>query len=218
MPIEIKTSEDGSHTLYSSDFGETYHSSHGALTESMHVFIQNGLDVAFETFSGTIRVLEIGLGTGLNAALAFDRANECGRVLDYVGLEKYPPDDMVLGQLNFGRFSSSFKPVSDIIWDVRLPVGGNSLLKRHLDFIHDDWEEEPVHVIFFDAFAPKSHPQAWDPAFIQHTLSCLLPGGIWVTYAANGALKTAIRQAGYHPERLKGPPGKNHMIRVKVPH
>ena len=52
----IKTS-DGSTSLYIPQLDETYHSVHGALQETQHVFIKNGLQL-FEHQS--ISILEIG--------------------------------------------------------------------------------------------------------------------------------------------------------------
>ena len=37
--VEIQITEDGSHTLFSEMAGQTYHSSHGAVQESRHIFI-----------------------------------------------------------------------------------------------------------------------------------------------------------------------------------
>ena len=61
-------SEDGSHTLYHEELNETYHSTHGAVQESQHVFIKMGLN--FLEDLSEIKILEIGFGTGLNAFLA----------------------------------------------------------------------------------------------------------------------------------------------------
>ena len=47
-PIILKTTEDGSSTLYRPDLDEHYHSIHGAIQESMHVFIRAGLYFYFE--------------------------------------------------------------------------------------------------------------------------------------------------------------------------
>ena len=43
MKREIKTTLDGSKTLYISDLNECYHSHNGAIHEAEHVFIKNGL-------------------------------------------------------------------------------------------------------------------------------------------------------------------------------
>ena len=68
MDIQIFNTEDGSHSLFRKDLNEGYHSRYGAITESIHVFIEAG----FKQVSNKckeINVLEIGFGTGLNAFL-----------------------------------------------------------------------------------------------------------------------------------------------------
>ena len=66
MKREIKTTSDGSHTLYVPHLDEHYHSIHGAIQESRHVFIESGIKSLFKS---PIKVLEVGFGTGLNALL-----------------------------------------------------------------------------------------------------------------------------------------------------
>ena len=43
MKKEIVKTRDGSNTLFVPEFDETYHSTHGAIQESLHVFIRSGL-------------------------------------------------------------------------------------------------------------------------------------------------------------------------------
>jgi len=83
MP-ELLPTRDGSYTLQSDLFGATYHSLHGACTESRHVFTEAGLRHHYESCSDniegayTIQLLEIGAGSLLNAAVALDFAREYG--------------------------------------------------------------------------------------------------------------------------------------------
>ncbi|ULT22418.1 hypothetical protein KUH03_23730 [Sphingobacterium sp. E70] len=42
--MDFVTTADGSKTLYNAEIGECYHSKHGAVQESKHVFIKTGLD------------------------------------------------------------------------------------------------------------------------------------------------------------------------------
>ena len=65
---EIRVTGDGSKTIFLPELNETYHSSNGAVQESRHIFIQNGLDLVEK--KGAIRILEVGFGTGLNALLS----------------------------------------------------------------------------------------------------------------------------------------------------
>ena len=66
MKREIKMTADGSQTLYVPEIDEHYHSIHGAVQESDHVFIDKGIDALFLK---EVKVLEVGFGTGLNCLL-----------------------------------------------------------------------------------------------------------------------------------------------------
>lgn len=119
---EIIPTLDGSHTLASKDGLLTFHSRHGAMTESRHVFEQMGLGywlAAHAHAQTTLRVLEMGLGTGLNAALVLEGwRNRLGSTSksgmdipinghgslnwSYTALETYPLDPLLLGKLNYG--------------------------------------------------------------------------------------------------------------------
>lgn len=82
--IELQTTADGSTTLYRPDMDEHYHSVKGALTESQHIFIDCGLR---HLAKDSLRVLEIGFGTGLNALLS---ALQSDIRQHYHTLELYP--------------------------------------------------------------------------------------------------------------------------------
>ena len=68
----IKPTSDGSTTIYDTILDEHYHSIHGAVQESQHVFIKNGLAEIIEQRkpNKTINILEVGFGTGLNCFLS----------------------------------------------------------------------------------------------------------------------------------------------------
>ena len=82
--LSLKRTNDGSYTIFNDALKETYHSIHGARQEALHVFIENGL---FKMPISPVRILEIGLGTGLNALLTCRNKRE--RLIDYVGLEPF---------------------------------------------------------------------------------------------------------------------------------
>ena len=69
MKREIKTTEDGSKTLFINELNEGYHSHHGALQEAEHVFIKNGIN---NINNYEINILELGFGTGLNALVTIN--------------------------------------------------------------------------------------------------------------------------------------------------
>ena len=57
---EIVRTDDGSSSIYVKELDEHYHSTHGAIQEAKHVFIEAGLSYVSEE---AVRILEIGFGT-----------------------------------------------------------------------------------------------------------------------------------------------------------
>ena len=69
----IIVTKDGSHTVKAEHNGQLYHSIHGAVTESNHVFIENGLNWYINQHPNKkeLKIIETGFGTGLNALLTY---------------------------------------------------------------------------------------------------------------------------------------------------
>ena len=85
--LELLVTGDGSHSLINRELDETYHSRHGAVQESNHVFIRQGFDLLDLP---SARILEIGFGTGLNAWLTWQAAASRKLVVQYDTLETQP--------------------------------------------------------------------------------------------------------------------------------
>ena len=103
MKVEVRQTNDGSTTLYVPELNEHYHSVHGALQESLHVFIQAGL-AYFLPRQEELRVLEIGFGTGLNALLTLQQTQLHRLPVHFDSLEKYPLSAEVVRELRFEKF------------------------------------------------------------------------------------------------------------------
>ncbi len=129
LPPVLEITEDGSHTLYVPELNEHYHSTHGAMQESTHIFIREGLihrylfnhPVQHEQpelqhgpeaqrqlsqeqslqSSRAINVLEIGFGTGLNALLTLLEAKKRKINVFYQTLERYPISVEAAQRLNY---------------------------------------------------------------------------------------------------------------------
>lgn len=214
--LQIIQTDDGSPSLWNPDLGETYHSKFGALQESEHVFIEAGLE-AISSHRTEISILEVGLGTGLNAALAAARN---GASLRYLGLEPYPVDEKVLGQMNFGDVLSSSQLVAlEGIWAA--PFGQETEINQRFriekslsGIVEYECGQRLFDVIFFDAFAPEIQGELWSVEVFKKIFEMTSTGGLFVTYCAKGQVRRDLAQAGYEVERLEGPPGKRHMLRA----
>ena len=100
--LEVCVTADGSATLFVPALNEHYHSQHGARQESAHVFIRHGLGPLLKAAAGAgrpLRILEVGLGTGLNALLTLEAGQAAGVFIDYDGLETFPLPPAVVAAL-----------------------------------------------------------------------------------------------------------------------
>ena len=102
MPhLEIQHTDDGSATLFVPELDEHYHSVKGAYTESLHIYRDCAYMYAAEHSSERpLRLLEIGFGTGLNAAVTAMAAT-AERPVHYITLEKYPVAPQLVGNLGY---------------------------------------------------------------------------------------------------------------------
>src|SRR5688500_8336114 len=89
---EIVVTRDGSHTVAIPERKVMYHSVHGAIQESVHVYIKAGLWYVSGHVEppDSIRIFEMGFGTGLNAFLTAIEAAEKKINIHYTAVEAFP--------------------------------------------------------------------------------------------------------------------------------
>ncbi len=217
MVRHVVQTADGSHSLFVPELDEHYHSRHGALQESRHVFIEMGLR-RFVDQAEPIRILEIGFGTGLNALLT---ALECfpkGLEVEYWTIERYPLTKEELDLLNYPDLvgDDSAKRIWDLIhaadWESMTPIESVfSICKRNAKI--EEFEiPSQVDLIYFDAFAPEKQPELWTEVIFQKMYRLLDDGGLLTTYCAKGDVRRAMIAAGFQVKKVQGPPGKREML------
>jgi len=214
----ITPTADGSNTLYNEEIGEHYHSKHGALQESKHVFINAGLKFASEGKS-EISVLEVGFGTGLNFILSAEYCTEHYIKLDYTSIEAFPLTTEMLNQTGYSVYVSS-KTWTDFISNYEESLKSQQTLSPlceleipHITLAQFNTEKR-FDVIYYDAFSVQHQPEMWSDEIIAQACSFLKPGGTFVTYAITGKLKRALKACGFTIEKLPGAPGKREMLRA----
>ena len=221
--MQIITTGDGSHTLFSEQFNEVYKSRHGAIEESKHVFIKEGLEYVLSKRVGEepVRIFELGFGTGLNAMLTMLEAEKRNIKIDYTTIELYPVDIDTIKALNYtqqlgyeycyGPYHSlhlvrwnethqvtphfSFKKINESVFDCQLPTASCQL-------------------IYFDAFAYTHQPEIWSAEVFKKMYDALEPNGILVTYSSKVVVRRAMEEAGFTIEKIPGPPGRREMVRA----
>lgn len=218
--LQIVATADGSNTIFNPQVGENYHSRHGALQESKHVFLKSGLEYFIELSQAReVSVLEVGFGTGLNFLLTAAHCTNHTLQLDYVGIEAYP---LTLDMISSTGYKQYVEPA---IWDAFMGSYSQSL--QHAVQINPNCRLHTANcplldfkagkqfdVIYFDAFAAVHQPEMWDEQAIAHTIQFLKPGGVFVTYAITGNLKRMLKALGLQVQKAPGAPGKREMLRA----
>lgn len=215
--MELERTADGSYTLYVPELNEHYHSVKGALTESQHIFMEMGLK---HSPAPEPRILEIGLGTGLNAFLTLIAAEEMQRKVHYTGIERYPLAEETLRQLDYPgiigkKHEEDYYAIHQAPWEKETNLSPwFTLHKIEGDFTRHTFQKG-YDIIYFDAFAPEKQPEMWEQALFNTLYNVLNEGGILTTYCAKGVVRRMLQTAGFTVERLPGPPGgKREILRA----
>lgn len=225
--IYIEKTKDQSFTVKDSLHNESYHSSNGAFTESMHIFIKNGLLRYMEEynlrkngeFPAAITILEVGFGTGLNTILTAAEISKMRNTsINYISIEKYPLDPQLIISLKHNELikKEMYEAYCNIIncpWNIPIEITPNfTLTKIQCDLRHMELPKRAIDIVYYDAFSPATQPELWSkeifaPLYLQMGKNSLL-----TTYSAKGDVKRALRECGFLVKRVSGPPGKRHII------
>ena len=216
---EIITTDDGSHTLQLPGTAITFHSTKGAIQESEHVFIQTGFDYCISRFpeKKTIRVFEVGFGTGLNALLTAMAAARNGKNVVYEAIDLHPVPGDIYARLNYPQLLDRvelYKTIMQTGWEQLLYISPFfKLHKIKADLRHYSFRE-PFDIIYFDAFAPGDQDEMWSGEICKKIFDALNSGGVLVTYCSKSIVRKTLEAAGFHVEKIPGPPGKREIIRA----
>lgn len=212
--------EDGSHSLFHPEFNQHYHSTSGALNESMHIYIGLGLSSVDKSDDRPIQIFEMGFGTGLNAFLTQHWAEAHCQPVSYTGIEAYPVTIEEASKLNFETVAGKggLQMLHELPWGTESKISDHFIFRKInaalQDYIPDDIGGKLFDVIYFDAFDPKAQPDLWTEQIFSKLAAHTRTGGVLVTYSSKGIVKRALAAAGFTVERHKGPGKKTHVLRA----
>ena len=219
MEREIRTTSDGSKTLYINDLNENYHSHHGALQEAQHVFIDNGYNLIYDY---EINILELGLGTGLNVLVTIDEfmKTDKNHIIHYFTIEKYPVNEDEIRELDYGSIfkKSEIVEINQRIhscnWNESIEIVPNFFFtKYHCDFFELDHIEMPkINLVYFDCFGARVQPDLWEKPLFEMIANKMKAGGLLTTYSSKGSVRRILKELNFNVEKKAGPPGKREMI------
>ncbi len=219
---------DGSSTLYSARYAQTYGSSRGALSEARTVFLTNS-GVAARLGAGTrVRVLEVGFGTGLNF---FVTAQACGAQpeakLVYTALEHTLLGAQTVASLGYEAHVGRELLEAYRNWRgdaVKGPGRETFVFSRvRLELLLGEARAQAIpkvafEAVYHDAFSPEVNPELWEEDFLARLAGALVPGGTLVSYCVQGAVRRTLGALGLEVGKRPGPPGgKREVLLARKP-
>lgn len=219
MKREIKTTEDGSKTLFINELNEGYHSHHGALQEAEHVFIKNGIN---NINNYEINILELGFGTGLNALVTINHHlnNDKNHKINYFTIEKYPVTSDEIAELsyvkhfNFENSEEIYRKIHSVSWNETHQILPNfSLTKFECDFFNlENLELPPIDLVYYDCFGARVQPDLWEMPLFEMVKNKMRVGGLLTTYSSKGSVRRILKELNFDVKKIEGPKGKREMI------
>lgn len=222
VPIQVIQTGDGSWSLRRTDLNETYHSVHGAVAESEHVFIKEGLLYKISTTNTPLHILEVGFGTGLNALLTLREAIDKNLKITYSAIEPYPLRDEIIHTLNYptqisrNELAVLYGKMHKEALSEEIDLCENFRFRLHQTEILDFQSNQKFDIVYYDAFAPGKQPDMWTVSVMRHVKNLMAKEGILVTYCAQSNFRKVLQSLGMEPERIAGPPGKREMTRANT--
>ena len=215
----IISSDDGSHTIELIDQNEQYHSTHGAIQESEHVYIQHGLK-RISAQNKTINILEVGMGTGLNVLLSYRYAISHGLSINYTAVEAYPLEEIIWKQLNYSQLIedgnsllTTYNQIHESEWHKEIPLGDHFTFYKIDQKIQDiSLKEDYYDVVYHDAFNPDLEPDLWREALFGKIYKSMKSNSLLTTYSTKGIIKRALKSCGFIIQKKPGPPGKREIL------
>ncbi len=197
-------------------FDDPYFSLEDGLAETRHVFL-DGNDLPGRYAPG-FHIAELGFGTGLNAMAALLAWNAAAieGPLRFTSFEAFPMDANAMG-----RALSVYPEVSELARPFVKALASNARLiktdRMVLEIVEGDAREtlprwiDSADAWFLDGFAPAKNPELWEPALMAEVARHTNQWGTAATYSAAGAVRSALAEAGFQVERIKGFGRKRHM-------
>ncbi|WP_336690776.1 MULTISPECIES: tRNA (5-methylaminomethyl-2-thiouridine)(34)-methyltransferase MnmD [unclassified Chryseobacterium] len=219
MKREIKTTNDGSKTLFIIDLNENYHSHHGALQEAEHVFIKNGLNLINDY---EINILELGFGTGLNVLVTINEylKTDKNHIINYFTLEKYPISESEINDLAYfelfdnPEFKNIYQKIHLAEWEKSEEIiSGFNLKKIECDFFDLKNIDLPaINLVYYDCFGARVQPDLWEKPLFEMVSDKMAVNGLLTTYSSKGSVRRILQELNFNVEKKQGPPGKREMI------
>jgi len=218
---ETIVSDDGSLTLYSKEFDESYHSpKDGALRESLNKHVIPALTL--HEGKSFVRILDICYGLGYNtlATLHYIKSQQLDTKVEIISVEfdealvrslkdfAYPPEFDALRPViealsnDFHYEDEQFK-ITILIGDARKTIP--RFLIPHSSFLIQKFD-----IIYQDAFSPKVNPMLWTREWFADIRALCSEDAVLTTYSTAATTRMGLHENGFELHYYDAPIPEDH--------
>jgi tRNA U34 5-methylaminomethyl-2-thiouridine-forming methyltransferase MnmC len=198
---ELVLCEDGTHTLYSKEFDEPYHSTKdGALHESLEKHVKPSL--SFKSHKDKLTILDICFGLGYNtfATLYHIKKNNLSTKVHILSPEF---DEKLVRSLNAFDFPPEFENIKYIIKAIAQDLYYEDEQFKIEILLGDAREsigyiKEKIDIVYQDAFSPAHNPLLWTYEWFKDVRAICNKDAILTTYSSAAAIRLGLYENGFY--------------------
>jgi len=216
---ELILCEDGTHTLYSKEFDEPYHSTKdGALHESLEKHVNPSFSLKSDKEHLTILDICFGLGYNTFATLYYIQKNSLKTKVHILSPEfdeglvrsldtfDFPPEfasvKAIISEVSKNLYyeDEQFK-IEVLIGDARESIRGltsNDLLQGNESFAGLTPLKEKIDIVYQDAFSPAHNPLLWTKEWFADVRALCKDDAILTTYSIAAAIRLGLYENGFY--------------------
>jgi tRNA U34 5-methylaminomethyl-2-thiouridine-forming methyltransferase MnmC len=197
---ELVLCEDGTHTLFSKEFNEPYHSTKdGALHESLEKHVKPALYHKKNRCSLTILDICFGLGYNTFATIYHIKKYNLKTKLHILSPEF---DEELVRSLETFDYPSEFDAIKPIIeavsrelcyedeqFKIEIPLGDAREVVPQI--------REQIDVVYQDAFSPAHNPLLWTKEFFTDMVKICSAEALLTTYSTAASVRLGLYESGF---------------------
>ncbi len=199
--LKLVITGDGSWTLHSDQYDETFHSISGAVDEAFCKHVRPcGLETLAES-GRKLRILDVCFGLGYNVLAAWHTVKQANQNadLEIISLEK---DIALLESLINQTLPSPFEDYQTLLKEL-LNTGCYEEGNRKIQLVLGDATltidklEGKFDAVFWDPFSPPKNPEMWTLNIFKKVFRMMNDRSILTTYSANQRVRKGLLEAGF---------------------
>ena len=197
---ELVLCQDGTHTLYSKEFDEPYHSTKdGALHESLEKYVKPAFFLKQAEEKLTILDVCFGLGYNTFATLYYIKTHAIKTKIHILSPEF---DEALLRSLDTFAYPAVFDPIRPIIQSISKTFFYEDEQCKIEILLGDAREtlpqlKEKVDIVYQDAFSPEHNPLLWTKEYFGVIKNICKDDAILMTYSTAIATRMGLYENGF---------------------